>query len=105
LWTPSLHSCGDCICEHGFLFASAAIFDSEKHFPSDYVAAEPNINKKCHKIKGAAGPEFQRFLQAARADKKQEESKIKYMELEGPAGQVVIPEVVFPTSSDSYKCG
>ncbi len=82
-------------CEHSTLFAS--IFDSDLQIPSDYVAAESSISKEWHKIKGTAEPKRQRLLQAAQADKKQKESKIKYMEMEGPAGPVVISEVVLPT--------
>ncbi len=87
--------------KHGTLFAS--IFDSDLQVPSDYVAAEPSLRKKCHKLKVTAGPKRQRLPQAARADKQQKEPKVEYMEMEGPAGPVVIPEVVLPTSNDDFE--
>ncbi len=63
------------------------ITSNDLHVPSDYVAEELILRKKCHKIKGTAGPKRQRLLQAARADKTQKESKIKYMEMEGLASR------------------
>ncbi len=86
---------------HCNLFAS--IFDSDLQVPSDYVAAEPSLRKKCHKVKGTAGPKRQCIFQAARNDKKQKVSKIKYMEMEGAASQVVIPEVVLPSSDNDFE--
>ncbi len=65
-------------------------FDSDLQVPSDYVAAEPS-SKKCHKIKGTAWPNHQHLLQDARAEHRQKESKIKYMEMEESGGPVVIP--------------
>jgi hypothetical protein len=75
-----VHFCRDCKCKHCTGTRFASIFDSDLQVPSDY-AAEPSLRKKYHKIKGTAVPKRQRLLQAARADKKQKESMIKYIEI------------------------
>ncbi len=66
------------------LFAS--IFDPDLQVPSDYVTAEPSLRKKCKKIKGTAGPKRHRLIQAANAEKKKSESKIKFMDMRGKQG-------------------
>ncbi len=86
-----VHSCRDCICEHCTLFAS--IFDPDLQVPSDYVAAEPSLRKKCKKIKGTVWPKRHCLIQAAKAEKKQSESKIKFMDMEGSSGLPWIRQV------------
>jgi hypothetical protein len=57
-----------CTCvQYGTLFASIFVLESnlDLQAPSDYVAAEPSLRKKSHKIKGTVGPKCQRLLQAA----------------------------------------
>jgi hypothetical protein len=42
----------DCVCKHGALYT--AVFDPKIKVPKEFVASEPALRKKCHRLKGTA---------------------------------------------------
>ena len=69
------------MCEHAALLT--AIFDPEVEVPKDYIAPEPGLRKKCHKLKGTTGPKRRRLMEDIAKGKKKAESKLGYMTMEG----------------------
>ena len=69
----------DCCCKHGGLVAS--VFDPKIKVPSEYVAAEPGLRKKCRQIKGTAGPRRARLMSAIQQEKKKTASKLPFMSM------------------------
>ncbi len=97
--------------------------------PKEFVASEPGLRKKCHRLKGTAGPKRMRLLAELRKDKVKKASKIQFMHMEASSGaaaggqqeppsesvkqqsasalpqeipEVVIPDVVLPSSDDNF---
>jgi hypothetical protein len=77
--------------------------------PNDYVATEPSLRKKTHKLRGAAGPKRARPLAERRKETEKKESKLQYMDMEGSGEscsksitieELVILEVTMPSSED-----
>jgi hypothetical protein len=123
-WGPVPYSCScegshaDAVCEHAALVT--AIFDPEVEVPKAYEASEPGLRKKCHKLKGTAGPRRQRLLAEIAKGKKKTASKLGHMSMEGsgpssaskakdlpaedrptsPPPPFVIPEPSLPSDSD-----
>ena len=71
----------DAVCEHAALVTS--IFDPEVEVPKAYEASEPGLRKKCHKLKGTAGPKRMRIMADIAKGKKKTESKLGHMSMEG----------------------
>ena len=69
------------MCEHAALYT--ALFDPDVQVPKDYIASEPGLRKKCHKLKGTAGPKRKRIMVEIAKGKKKAESKLGYMTMEG----------------------
>ena len=76
--------------EHAALFT--AVFDSEVEVPKEYVAAERGLRKKCHKLKGTAGPKRMRLMEEITKGKKKSASKMGYMEMEGSGPSSAVKE-------------
>ena len=108
----------DAICEHGALFT--AVFDPDIEVPEEYVAAEPALRKRCHKLKGTAGPKRMRLMAEIAKGKKKAASKMGLMDMEGsgpssavqahlppavsaPPTNLVIPPIVFPDSDSDFE--
>ena len=49
--------------------------------PSEYVAAEPGLRKKCRQIKGTAGPRRARLMSEIQQEKKKTASKLLFMSI------------------------
>ncbi len=56
------------------------------------MAAEPGLRKKCHKLKGTAGPKRMRLLEEIVKGKKKTTSKMGYMEMEGSGPSSAVKE-------------
>ena len=118
-WSCScVNSHKHCVCKHGGLITS--VFNPAVKVPKDYVAAEPGLRKKTRALKGAAGPRRARLLAEIKATKTKSASKIPFMSMQSshgvaaegklalpapaqdvpPGEQIVIPEVVLPSSDD-----
>ena len=114
----------EAICEHASLVT--AVFDPEIEVPEAYVASEPGLRKKCHKLKGTAGPKRLRLMAEIAKGKKKAVSKMASMDMEGsgpssavkkhlpppdqPAAickaaisNIVIPDTVFPESDSDFE--
>ena len=109
----------DAICEHAALFT--AVFDPEIEVPEEYVAAEPALRKKCHRLKGTAGPKRMRLMAEIAKGKKKATSKMGLMDMEGsgpssavkaqlppavsssPPPKLVIPDIEFPDSETDFE--
>jgi hypothetical protein len=74
----------DCACKHGALLT--AVFDPTIKVPKQFVASEPSLRKKCHRLKGTAGPKRKRLLAEMQKDKVKKASKIQFMHMEASSG-------------------
>jgi hypothetical protein len=120
LWLCSCTSSqADCLCKHGSLLT--AVLDPKIKVPKEFVASEPGLRKKYHRLKGKAGPKRMRLWAELRKDKVKKASKIQFMHMEVNSGAAAggqqkplsesveqqsasalpqeIPEVVIPESS------
>ncbi len=101
------------------------MFDPEIEVPVEYVASEPGLRKKCHKLKGTAGPKCMRLMAEIAKGKKKAASKMGAMDMEGsgPSSAVkealtspvqpaaitsappkyVLPQIVFPDSDSDFE--
>ncbi len=97
--------------------------------PKEFVASEPGLRKKCHQLKGTAGPKHKHLLAEIQKDKVKKALNIQFMQMEASSGaaaggqpkppsksvkqpsapalpeevpEVVIPEVVMPSSDDDF---
>jgi hypothetical protein len=122
-----LHAYMHCACKHGALLT--AVFDPKIKVPKEFVASEPGLRKKCHRLKGTAVPKRKRLLAEIQKDKVKKASKIQFMHMEASSGaaaggqqklpsesvkqpsapalpeevpEVVIPKVVIPSSDDDF---
>ena len=75
----------DAVCEHASLVT--AVFDPEIEVPEAFVASEPGLRKKCHRLKGTAGPKRMRLMAEIAKGKKKAASKMGLMDMEesGPS--------------------
>jgi hypothetical protein len=85
----------DAVCEHAALYT--AIFDPAVEVPKDYIASEPGLRKKCHKLKGTAGPKRRRLMVEIAKGKKKAESKLGYMTMEGSGPSSASKPKALPT--------
>ena len=67
----------------------AALFDPAIKVPKDFIAVEPCIRKKCHRLEGTAGPTRLSLSGKLSNKKKKKASKIEFLEIEdsGKAAQ------------------
>ena len=99
--------------------------DPEIEVPEAYVASEPGLRKKCHELKGTAGPKRMRLMAEVAKGKKKAVSKMGYMDMEGcapssavnehlpppdlpaavsaPPPKFVLPEPVLPDSDSDFE--
>jgi hypothetical protein len=54
--------------------------------PKEFVASEPALRKKCHRLKGTAGAKCKRLLAEMQKDKVKKASKIQFMHMEASSG-------------------
>jgi hypothetical protein len=59
---------------HGALLT--AVFDPKIKVPKEFLASEPGLLKKCHRLKGTAGPQHKPLLAEIQMDKVKKASKI-----------------------------
>jgi hypothetical protein len=52
----------------------------------EFVASEPALRKKCHRLKGTAGAKRRRLLAEMQKDKAKKASKIQFMHMEASSG-------------------
>ena len=66
--------------------------------PEAYVTAEPGLRKKCHKLKGTAGPKRMRLMQDSEIakGKKKAGSKMGYMDMGGSGPSSAVKEQHLP---------
>ena len=88
------------------------------------MAAEPGLRKKCHKLKGTAGPKRMRIMAEIAKGKKKAALKMSSMDMEGsgpssavkelpppvlpaaissPPPKIVLPDIVFPDSDSDFE--
>ncbi len=64
----------------------SAVFDPKIKVPKESVATEHGLRKKCHRLKGTAGPKRKRLLAEIHKDKVKKDSKIQFMHIEASSG-------------------
>jgi hypothetical protein len=100
----------------------AKVFDLEVTVPVEFIASKKDFSKKCLLLKGTAGSRRMRVLAEIKKDRVKKASKIQFMQMDGSSGkaggggqqqpqpqsvppkvpvqEVVIPEVVLPSSDE-----
>ena len=63
-----------------------AVFDPKTKVPKEFVATEPGLCKKCHRLKGTEGPKHMRLLAELQKDKAKTVFKIQFMHMEASTG-------------------